>query len=56
MNQTFFVWYDDEFDVKCIYTIDTYFVLRVYVELWRVDINNNIISVVQYEYVEYFKL
>ena len=31
-------------------------VICVYVELWRVEIKNNIIRVVKYEYDEYFKL
>ena len=37
------------------YAKHTYFLLRVYVELWRVEIKN-IIRVVKYEYDEYFKL
>ena len=32
----------------------TYFVIRVFVEFWRVEINN-IIRVVKYEYAESFK-
>ena len=32
-----------------------YFVLRVYVESWRIEVNN-IMCIVKYEYDEYFKL
>ena len=36
-------------------SIQTYFVLRVCVELWGVKITN-IMSIAKYEYEEYFKL
>ena len=40
---------------KCSYANHTYYVILVYVELWRVEISNTI-RVVKYECDEYFKL
>ena len=32
-----------------------FFEIRIYIDSWRVEINNSIIRVVKYEYDEYFK-